>query len=217
MAITQTNVVSGLINVVNTPTVTVGSGITAVASGLNVNVGNFPSTSISGNVVNISGQPVQTSVSGNVLQASISGDILVTSFSGNVITTLIQSPVQQSINWVYIKTGFILPGNTSGGIDLPDIGTFNSGLPIAVLGFSGHMIAISPVYGTSGYVYLSGAGALPTGGLGIGRIPGIDWNATIQDQQHLTTTLFPFTKTSQIKVCVDPTESGLTLVYGGFI
>lgn len=70
---------------------TSGQTIGTSISGNSISVSNFPTTSISGNVVNISGAQVQTSVSGNVVQAMntigsqiIAGTVIVPSNSGGV-------------------------------------------------------------------------------------------------------------------------------------
>lgn len=139
----DTHVTSGFI--------TIGSGLSLVGSGMNVITsvsGNTVSltpgttvqlspagvwvmsgqvnTSVSGNVVNISGQQVQTSISGNIIQTSISGnaisisgDILVTSFSGNVITTVTQ-PVSHGPP-VVLFGAINIVGQTP--VQLPDIAT----------------------------------------------------------------------------------------------
>lgn len=211
----DTHVTSGFI--------TVGSGLAAVGSGMNVIVGNFPTNSISGQTVNVGNFPT-TSVSGNVVdisgqfvQASFSGNVLVTSFSGNVITTINQSPPIPSITWKFVNTGFILPSNTSGGVDLPAI-TMNSGLNLCFVTYSGQPGGAGVHYGVSGFVYFSASGAgIPLTNpqsLWIGDINVIPGGYTGLPGGS---NLWPFTSTSQIKVIATPESSGATLVYGGFM
>lgn len=119
--------------------------------------------------------------------------------------------------WVLINTGFVAPSNTSGGIDLPNLGIFSGGLPIGFLLYSGQTsTGPGAVYGMSGYTYLSG-NASPRE-MYIGQIPVLNnpYSATGQNA-GLGNPITPFTDTSQIKVCITPTNSGMTLVYGGFI
>lgn len=237
---------------VTSGSITIGSGLSLVGSGMNVITsvsGNTVSltpgttvqlapagvfvmsgqvnTSVSGNVVNISGQPVQTSISGNIIQTSISGnaisisgDILLTSFSGNVINVINQGVTPLS-NWIAQAANFILTENQSGGVGLPDLGTFPSGIILTFIPSTANQYSGIPL--PSVYYGGSGSNAPYITSQTSGISPSVKYIGTINVQGYPGalagnspgTNIFPFTSTKQINV-VTSGGSGLALFYAGW-
>lgn len=254
----DTHVTSGFI--------TIGSGLSLVGSGMNVITsvsGNTVSltpgttvqlapagvfvmsgqvnTSVSGNVVNISGQQVQTSISGNIIQTSISGnaisisgDILLTSFSGNVfqtsisgnVITLVPQTSTPATTQVIQQTAFVLSENQSGGVALPDIGTFLSGaglafIPASASQYSGIQLpqvywgySNQPPFMTPG-LFADGLATQSPAGKYIGTIGVIGYPFRFIGLNPIAIISPTITNTSGIRVMTSG-GSGLILWYGGW-
>lgn len=219
MAIMETHIVSGQIstsvsgNSVNTSVsgntvqLVAGTTVQLSPSGVFVMSGTV-NTSVSGNVVNISGAQIQTSVSGNTVQTSV---------SGNTIILGQQSP--PTLTWITQSLGTLIESQ-SGGISLPDVGDFHSGLLIAFIPpnatqYSGVQLPVI-YYGGSGanapYITPPSSGMSPQNKY-IGTIGVQSWPGNIRTQD--LNNIYPVTNTRGINILTSG-GSGLMMFYGGW-